>query len=288
MKLLKNATIIPLEGTMDFFTGGVFSSDGQFIEDSLLDRGKPAELQKPIQHLSGTYIYGGCLFRHFGHFIWESLSRLYTIRQCKESPILFISPDDGYREFFKLLGVNNEIFLINVPSSVENLIYSHPGSSLAPLYITDEQINALKYYNFNKNKKNTNEKIWLSRSKLLFGTVINELSIEKILAIIGYKIIYPEMLLLQEQVRLISTSDIVAGFDGSQFYSLLFAEDISSKIHIFNRRNKIPDAIPYVLQKRNIDFELHNFTVEYICGEGAWSYYIHSEPEKIVEVLRKL
>jgi hypothetical protein len=290
IRLIKKATIIPLIGSPSSFTGGVFTYDGQFIEDSLLERGRPAELQKPVEHLSDTYIYGGCFFGHFGHFIWESLSRLYTIRQCKNYPILFISSDDGYldgyREFFKLLGINNEIHLVKLPTSVENLVYSHPGSTIAPPHITDEQMNALKYYYFND--KNSNEKIWLSRSKLLVGTIINESTIEKILAKIGYKIIHPEILSLQEQIRLISTSDIVAGFDGSQFYTVLFATEISGKFHIFNRRPKIPDAIPYVFQKKNIAFELHNFAVEYICGESAWSYYNHSEPEKIIEILQNL
>ena len=288
MELLKNSTIIPLEGTMGSFTGGVFSSDGSFIEDSVLYRGKPAQLQKPVEYLYGTFIYGGCLFRHFGHFIFESLSRLYAIRQCKNYPILFISPDDGYREFFKLLGVNNEIRIINVPTYIENLVYSRQGSALVPPNIIDEQINALKYYYFNLNEKKSNEKIWLSRSKLLFGTILNESAIEKILTKFGYKIIHPEILSLQEQVRLISTSKIVAGFDGSQFYSLLFAIEISSKFHIFNRRSKIPDEIPYALQKRNVEFELHHFDVEYVCGQGAPSYYMHSEPEKVIEVLRNL
>lgn len=64
---------------MDSFTGGLYSSDGEFIEDSLLYRGRQAQLQKSIEYLHGTYVYGGCLFYHLGHFIWESLSRLYTM-----------------------------------------------------------------------------------------------------------------------------------------------------------------------------------------------------------------
>ncbi|MDR2489138.1 MAG: hypothetical protein LBD42_06585 [Desulfovibrio sp.] len=55
---------------MDSFTGGIYSSDGEFIEDSLIrNRGKSAQIQKILEHLYGTYIYGGCLFGHFGHFI---------------------------------------------------------------------------------------------------------------------------------------------------------------------------------------------------------------------------
>jgi capsular polysaccharide biosynthesis protein len=288
MQILDKPTIIPFAGTMDSFTGGVFSSDGRFMEDSLLHRGKPGHLRQSAEHLPGTYIYGGCLFDHFGHFIWESLSRLYTLREYREYPVLFITPDGGYGKFIKLLGVDNEIRLINAQTSVEKLLYSPPGSSLEPLYITDEQISALKYYHFNTNDKNLNRKIWLSRSRLLFGTVFNEPAIEKILAKIGYAIIYPETLSLPEQVKLISTADIVAGFDGSQFYSLLFAAELAGQFHIFNRRSEIPDAMQYVLQKRNAEFALYNFKVEYICGEGAAAYYMHSEPEKIIEALRNL
>lgn len=294
MKRIKNSTILPLIGSPSSFTGGVFTSDGEFIEDSIVERGRQAELQKPVEHLAGTYIYGGCLFGHFGHFILESLSRLYTIRQCKDYPILFINENDSVFDFqksiFKLLGINNDLLRIKTPTSVENLIYSSPGSILDPVYISDEQIDSMKYFYYPENirTEEQKEKIWLSRSKLLYGKMINESVIEKIIKKFGYTIIHPETLPLQEQVRLISTSDVVSGFDGSQFYTLLFGLNISSKFYVFNRRPQIPEAIPYVFQKRNVEFALHNFDVEYICGENAWSYYNHSEPEKIIEILRDL
>ena len=292
MKLIKNATIIPLEGTMDSFTGGAYTSDGQFIEDSLLYRGRPAEIQKPTKHLSETYIYGGCLFGHFGHFIWESLSRLYAIKQHNDCPIIFIMPDNTlFNEqamFFKSLSIHNEIHIVKIPTSVENLIYFSPGSSINPLFISDEQINSLQCFDFScdTNDKKSETKVWLSRSNLLFGTILNEQVIEIVLAKKGYKIIRPETLPIYEQVRLISTADIVAGFDGSAFFSLLFSKEVYSKFFIFNRRPKIPETIPYVFQKRHVEFELHDFDVEYICGKGAWAYYNHPAPEKIIKILK--
>ena len=184
MKLLRNATIMPLEGTMDSFTGGVFSADGSFVEDSLLYRGKPAQLQRYIEYLNGTYIYGGCLFGHFGHFIWESLSRLYAIRQCKNYPILFITEYDDFiipifEKTFKTIGVRNKLCFVKAPTLIENLIYSAPGSSVNPVSMTDAQINALKYYTFHNNCP---KKIWLSRSMLQcgkYGKITNEQCIEE-------------------------------------------------------------------------------------------------------------
>jgi len=292
MKLLKNATIMPLAGSMDSFTGGVYTYDGEFVEGSLLYRGRAAELQKSTKHLSETYIYGGCLFGHFGHFIWESLSRLYAIRQYNDYPIIFIMPENIFFNeqtmFFKSLGIHNEIHIVKIPTSVENLIYFLPGSSINPLFISDEQINSLQYFHCSDDANNNRSaiKVWLSRSNLLFGTILNEQVIETVLAKNGYKIVRPETLPLYEQVSLISTADIVAGFDGSAFFSLLFSKQVRSKFYIFNRRPKIPETIKYVFQRRHVEFELHDFDIEYICGKGAWAYYNHPAPEKIIEILK--
>jgi hypothetical protein len=294
MKLLKNSIICPLIGSMDSFTGGVYTSDGEFVEDSILDRGHKSVLNKPVEYLQGTYIYGGCLFAHFGHFIWESLSRLYTIRQCKNYPILFISPNDRIfnvqKMFFNAIGIDNEIILVKVSTSIENLIYSPPGSSISPLYIMDEQINSLKYFSFSyipKKINDLNKKIWMSRSSLKYGKVINEHVIEEKLKELGYTIVHSETLSLYEQVKLISTSDVVAGFDGSAFFSLLFAKEIYGKFIIFNRRKHIPETIHYALERRHIEFKLCTFDVECISGNiyNADADYSHSEPDKVINVL---
>lgn len=47
MKVIRDALIMPLDGTMDAFTGGVFDSDRQFIADSVIHRGISPELQPP-------------------------------------------------------------------------------------------------------------------------------------------------------------------------------------------------------------------------------------------------
>lgn len=283
---------MPLAGTMDSFAGGVFSSDGKFIEDSLLHRGTPAQLQKTIEYLDDTYIYGGCLFGHFGHFIWESLSRLYAIRQCKEYPVLFITPYDDFiisifQDTFKAIGIRNEIRFIKVPTSVKNLIYSSPGSAVHPVFITDEQINALKCYTFTNSS--CPQKIWLSRSKLQngkYGKITNEQFLEEELVKLGYKIVHPQTISLHEQVKLISTADVVAGFDGSQFFSVLFAREIQSKFFVFNRRKNIPETIAYAFKKRNVNFSLHNFDLEYLDGEGAGANYYHPHLHEIIAILK--
>ncbi len=287
MKLVKNAIMLPLDGTMDSFTGGVYSSDGEFIADSIVYRGKQPCLQNHIESLHGTYIYGGCLFGHFGHFIWESLSRLYAIRQCKKYPILFISPNDKIYNIQKIwiqtLGISNEIYIIKKTTSVENLLYAPPGSAIQPLFITDDQTDSLKCKKF---REGSSRKIWLSRAKLKYGNLDNEYLIEEELKKTGFEIIYPEELPLLDQIRQISTSSIVAGCDGSAFFSLLFAKNIYGKFFVFNRRRNIPPTITYVLQKRNIQFEQHIFQLEPVKEEWPMSIFHQPNIHQIVDILK--
>ncbi len=271
---------------MDSFTGGVFTANGEFVETSLLERGAPAELREPVEYLRGTYIFGGCLFGHFGHFIWESLSRVHAIRQCREYPILFISPNDRVYEsqkiFFKAIGIRNEICVVKVPASVEKLVYSDPGSTVHPAFMSDAQIASLQYFTFSEK---SNERIWLSRSRLPFGKVTNERIIEDELEKIGYRIVYPETLPLREQVRLLSTSAIVAGFDGSAFFPLLFATKIHGKFFVFNRRLTIPQTLPYIFTRRNLGFEQGIFDLEPVDTEWPVALYHHPAPMEIIEIL---
>ena len=293
MRLLKNSIMMPLQGSMDSFAGGLFDADGQFVADSLLHRGRPCEPCTPSETLQGTYIYGGCLFGHFGHFIWESLSRLYVVRKCKPYPIVFSSPNDtekifleAFHALYKTLGAKNGIQLVARPTRIENLIYDSPGSSLSPLFITDAQLTALMHCDF-RDMEPVHEKVWLSRAMLNFGKLTNEREIEKAIRALGFTILYPEKLTFLEQIRIVSTAKIVAGCDGSAFFSVLFAKHVAGKFLVFNRRRHIPGTIPFVFKKRAIPFELHTLELEAVQEEWPVALFHQPHPEKIIDILKQ-
>ncbi|MDL2207791.1 hypothetical protein LJB82_03610, partial [Desulfovibrio sp. OttesenSCG-928-M16] len=86
---VRNALLMPLTGTLDNFSAGVFA-DGVCLPASLQERASAAKALPPLRHLPGDYIFGGYFFHHYGHFMLESLSRLYAIKQCKKLPLLFM------------------------------------------------------------------------------------------------------------------------------------------------------------------------------------------------------
>jgi capsular polysaccharide biosynthesis protein len=286
---IKNAKIMPMTGTMDSFTAGVFSND-KCIESSLLCRGKESPIYEIQEKLCGAYVFGGYLFANFGHFILESLSRVYAIKQCAPLPILFLGPNpyilSAQKKQIEVLGVKNELLLVKKPIGVEMLIYSPPGSSIKPVMILDEQIDALAWHPGTDTIKG--KKIWLSRSSTRVSSVDNEKDIEVQLQDLGWTIIHPEQIDLHEQVRHISSAEYIAGFDGSAFYSILFTKKCRAKIFIFSRRKEIPQEIPYALTKKNVEHEEFVFPLAWLSEEGTASRCVLKKPELLIDVLKSI
>lgn len=286
MRAIRDALIMPLEGMMDAFTGGVFDSGGEFIADSVIHRGRAPVRRDHGAYLQGTHIYGGCLFAYFGHFIWESLARIATIRKCRPYPLLFITPNDHLfntqKLFFRAMGIRNEIVLVRKPTLVENLIYAPPLSSLSPVSMSGEMLDALA---FRDSREMIDRKVWLSRTKLKYGRIINERDIVERISEFGFEIVSPERLSLHDQVRLISTSRVVAGFSGSQFFSSFFARRILGEFRIFNRRPRVPDTIPFMLENKKINCGLTVLEVEEAVKGDPEKNMVALQPDRIVEVL---
>ncbi|SBV96019.1 hypothetical protein KL86DPRO_10972 [uncultured delta proteobacterium] len=287
--ILPNARVMPLQGTIDAFVSGVFHN-GVCLPESLIEgRSSPAALVEPVQKLSGTYIFGGYLFGHFGHCIVESLAYLHIIRQCGDFPILFMSPRTGNfalnKRILRFLNVFNEIILIKEPTQVEKLVIGPAGSQIKPPLFSDAQIAALGTFPASREEP-SGEKIWLSRSEFRYGGLENEAAIEKTLQEWGWKIMHPECLPLPEQVRRISTASCVAGLDGSAFYGALLADTVHGRFFVFSRRNHMPPILELALSKKT--GTLRTFTPAVTHVSGVWPDIVYrlDDPEQILGVLR--
>lgn len=289
--ILKNALLMPFQGTINSFASGVFHN-GVCLPESLIEhRSSPSILVQPTRKLSGTFIFGGYLFGHFGHFILESLAYLHIIRQCGNYPILYMSPPTGNlalnKRIFRFLGVSNEIVLVKEPTEVENLAVGPLGSQIHPPFFSDAQVTALGVFP-TSGISPSNEKIWLSRSNYTFGGLENEKEIEKTLAEWGWKIVHPEDLPLSEQVRLVSTAACVAGLDGSAFYSALLADKVHGRFVVFSRRNHMPPILELALSKKT--GALQTFVPPLTYVSGTWPDLVHrlDDLEDVLGVLRGL
>lgn len=286
--LARHALLMPLEGCMDEFRSGVFV-DGVCLEDSLMDRARAAVPRPPETELRGSYLFGGYLFANYGHFLLESLARLYALRQCGSYPLLFMSPNASVatwqRHIFKLLDVGNDILLIHRPTRVERLAVAPPGCSLARNLLTPEQRESLARVSV---AGPVSRKIWLSRSAFKHGEILNEREIEADIARHGWDIVHPEQLPIRTQVELVASSALVAGLDGSAFYTALLARKVWGRFFVFSRRKRIPPMLSTVLRDKGVSVEEFIFPVEFLDPARPLSKILLSDVGRITDILNRL
>lgn len=234
----------------------LYSADGYRIDYSCLYRGvgalrrnetkSPERIEIPVKldRIEQTYIYIGEIRKHFGHFLTESISRLWITNEFKEYPVIYHLKNGTTSNQEKLLFdtllepvnlINKErLVTFSRPVIIDKIIIPQPSFvNLSNAY----QVHSLFPENFARNTlpqqlETTSQPLYLSRRLLESSSrnIINELELEKIFLSAGFAICYPEQLSLREQALLINKHEVIIGPIGSALHSILF--DISSHRNI--------------------------------------------------------
>lgn len=233
-----SAVVMPLKDRLS----GVFA-DGNLLPESRLLRHGEVIIDKADYCPSPVYggkcaIYGGYLFGHYGHFVLESLSRLWAIQSLGKYPIVFASRINSLRswqrEIFNILGVEN-VIIIKKPTCFDELIVPSPGFQMADFFTSKHA----RYLEKQECKVTKRKKLWLSRSsfrkKIHHADIVNESDIEHHLSNKGWEIIHPQNYDISEQLLILSEANSIAGIAGSAFHTLLFLKDYQGKVDIINR-----------------------------------------------------
>jgi hypothetical protein len=299
MTLVGNALVMPLRGTLDRFLGGAFQA-GRCLEQSLLHRygricGLPAgsaevaaALADPAtDRLKGDYLFGGYLFRHYGHFLIETLSRLYALHAADPGlPVIFSSTHRAVmpwqKSLFRLLGLRGGIVLLTRPTLVERLLLAAPGFIL-PDTVLPEQIRALGVM---PAPPLTGRKVWLSRGMHIGGGLVNERELFPGLKKKGWEITDPQFLPVRKQIALLASCAHVAGLDGSAFHTALLAREIRGVFHIFFLRSP---GIPYTSIARFKGIAQQEIFLAdratFLLGQGAERFFRLDDPDSVTDTL---
>lgn len=187
--------------------------------------------------LSDTVIFGGLLVHHFGHFIVGTLSRFWST-QFPEHKILIINPEASAPAFqkpyinqiFSTIGIDSTTFItLDKPTMLDRVVVPSPSfeeNNIAyRVFSTFCHSIGAKLAGDPAHDLETNEMIYLSKSRLQGGVsnVLNEADIEKELVKQGFRIVYPELIPLRDQIRLFRGNSIIAGCAGSAFHTSIFS-----------------------------------------------------------------
>ncbi len=253
---LDDALVVPPAESGTIQPCGVLERTGAFCRQAVTWRGRRAMMTPPPapagtpRKLPGRHLFAGQIWSHFGHFLAESLPRLWALDKLAEKPqsIVFIPkrPDQprGFRryqqEFFRLLGLDLELRILTEPTRVERLIVPGQGFGLGEIAAGTASFRAYMRRNFAPEVAAEGPpRLYLSRSRLggLEGGIVLEGVLEANLADSGYETFHPQNAPLARQIARYRAAERIIGPDGSAFHLFGFVATDRQKAGIILRRN---------------------------------------------------
>lgn len=267
---LQLALAMPMEPGPDC-TCGVFRADDSFrpLSRTLLSgarlSGVPELGETPLaEAIPGRWLFAGIGRHHFGHFIVETLIRLWAVGAYRdELDGIVIIPKQGmdfslaltrrYGSFLRLLSDDLPVHIAAHPTRFETLLLPAPGfGPLGWVAGTDLFRREIRGRIAGAIRAEGADKLYISRSGLKQHEkrVHDEDRIEALLARAGYDIFHPEAHSIEQQLARYMAAKTVIGGDGSAFHLAAFAVPRGVRVGLIQRRHrpKVFDAFTVQLQ----------------------------------------
>lgn len=294
---LRDAVVVPSrDGKLHKgVKAGVLAADGRLVRRSLLrrswgpfvhppDRPDPQDVERDDREV----IFGGFLTYHFGHFLLESLSRLWATEAFAGCPIVWgnAKPFSAWqREIMDLLAVDNEHIFLDGPTAFARVHVPAPGYVIQKRFADRHRDYLAKVA---AAAPIPSARTWLSRTRLgpELKRVSGEERLEARLAEAGWRIFHPERHSVREQLGALSSSGVVAGIEGSAFHSVCLIDGIGSELIVLRRTgNANYRTIAESKGLRQLDIAGH---VVNVGGRGPDRDFVLNDPEVTARFLDRL
>jgi hypothetical protein len=246
----------------------------KFGDESLCQRLPDIELQKDLSKvpkIENIVLYGGILFNHFGHFLLESLGRLWAYEYVKElNPYICFYAPQGIPDYLRKNHYMNQVMAgFGIP--LERLIFMDELLQLKEVIVPEQKygwgffkkpdatfLNFVRGFSFKNNLPKEFEhtdRIYVSRTKLPFksgmnthGRIIAEHLFEEYLLANGYKILYPERYNLFQQLSIYNHAKKIIFSSGSALHACILLPELEADVAIIARWQDPTDNLFHIEQ----------------------------------------
>jgi len=250
-------------GNQSVQKSGVLTADGTLVENSITWRGQSQVTQQPrlpqaheIGHLPGNWLFLGPLFGHFGHFLVESISRIWALDALRGQidGVLYVPkfqnrPEhvaDVYRPFLQALGVDVPMLNIADPVRVDRVYVPRQGFGMFQMIEGAPEFRAfIRAHAGREIAPKGPEKLYISRSALPAqrGSVVGEKLLEGWLETEGYTVFHPQKHSFQDQIAAYKAATHIIGVDCSPLHLLALVGNRDQKVGVIARRDGDLDQI---------------------------------------------
>jgi glycosyl transferase family 61 len=222
-------------------SGGLFLSSGERDPLAPLVRGPYSlfhedriDTPPDLTVIDEPTVFLGWYFDHYGHMVIEGMARAYAVAQQPRGTRWLIGTVDPLPPtikqniaLFAHLGIRAEDVLDPKRCYRITRLYVPEPAYLPQISVTDtfERPFLSIAHRISTGVGKSSRPVFLSRSRLQTAGwhLSDELRVEQCLASFGMRIIHPQELSLEQQVRLMNQHRIFIGLQGSAFYNKIWA-----------------------------------------------------------------
>lgn len=259
--LIENALVIPPlpKGAGKWQPSGVLDSEGNFVTNSIswsstaqaINSAPSMPEESEIEFLPGTHMFCGVSYGHFGHFITESLTRIWALDELRDEldGLVFTPkmqmpdnhrPFDVYADIVKGVGIDKPVVSAKQPLRVERLYVPKQGFGLGDL-----MAGSRKFREYIRKHAGANiqavgdEKVYISRSRLPKdrGGLVGEWKLEKYLQDEGYRIFHPQVESKHDQLAQYKAARKIIAVDCSPLHLVGYVGNSDQTVGILSRRS---------------------------------------------------
>jgi capsular polysaccharide biosynthesis protein len=212
----------------------------------------------PQRIVEERVIYGGLLFRHFGHALTESLHRLwprFAVKELHGAPVAFSLVNNANLmpyvvEALNLHGIKAEtIIRIDEPILFRRLFVGPQARQMAgPTIVPNYQAMLDESLTRRLPHASRRKRLYVSRLHHHHtGSFYGESLVESALAAEGFEVIYPERLTLTELVTVLRDSRIAVFAEGSAIHALELCGTSTPDVFVIGRRKGSVDRFTPLL-----------------------------------------
>ena len=231
---------------LDSYGGwGIYHGDGRLAQACAYYRLPDQALIGQSQHLppppdpvaapAGTYVYGGPVIMHYGHFLTAALPRLWQAvrRGLPQDAKIVCHSHEAPEEWFKRgyvstilgrLGLTPGHFVrFGAPTMIRRLLVPRPA--LEEQNFAHRVFRDLCLHIGRPDQAAASERIvYLSKARMAGGIyrLMNEAAVEDAMQAAGIEVVHPETLSFAAQVALMSGAAVVVGTAGSALHTGVF------------------------------------------------------------------
>jgi Glycosyltransferase 61 len=209
----------------------------------------PRERHATATRMSGAHLYGGIFFQHFGHFIFESIARLWAYdslaARIEGIAMLPLRPNsaigESHLEILQHLDVSHPITIVHTPTVLERLYVPRQGCGMGALASGTPAFRDFVHRKLQRIAPRTDApKIYITREnyRLRRGGIFAEEVLSSHLEKEGYLAYSPELHGFEHQVATYQGAENIVGCDSSAMHLVGFAARPETQVAVVLRRQR--------------------------------------------------